>query len=102
MENRTVLTGLTPPQADGRACCWCGARTGRLVPVGVSETGGRVVACAGGRDWGRPCQGLVWAFVGFHAAGLFDTVGEMRAELERRRAERVPVGPPADPRIRCA
>ena len=46
----TVFTGLTPAQADGLACVACGEDytefPGNTVPVGVTEAGDQVFACA--------------------------------------------------------
>lgn len=51
MSDDTIISGLTPVQADGLACVECGveylhARVPH-VPVGRSETGSQVFACAG-------------------------------------------------------
>ena len=51
MSGDTILTGLTPSQADGLACVTCGADYLRVrvahVPVGRSATGSQVFACVG-------------------------------------------------------
>ncbi|RSM60389.1 hypothetical protein DMH04_54145 [Kibdelosporangium aridum] len=51
MNAETIITGLTPLQADGLACVVCGADYLRVrvphVPIGRSVTGSRVFACVG-------------------------------------------------------
>ncbi|MFF0144452.1 hypothetical protein ATK36_3371 [Amycolatopsis sulphurea] len=51
MSRDTLITGLTPVQADGLACATCGADYMRVpvphVPVGRSVTGSQVFACVG-------------------------------------------------------
>jgi hypothetical protein len=51
MSHDTLITGLTPVQADGLACTVCGADYLRVrvprVPVGRSVTGSQVFACVG-------------------------------------------------------
>ena len=51
MSSDTLITGLTPVQADGLACTVCGADYLRVrvphVPVGRSVTGSQVFACVG-------------------------------------------------------
>ena len=63
MNGDTILTGLTPVQADGLACVTCGADYLRVrvphVPVGRSVTGSQVFACVGycSDDARRPAGG---------------------------------------------
>ena len=49
MSKDTLISGLTPVQADGLACTVCGADYLRVraphVPVGRSVTGSQVFAC---------------------------------------------------------
>jgi hypothetical protein len=51
MSTEKIITGLTPPQADGLACVVCGADYLRVhvphAPVGRSITGSQVFVCAG-------------------------------------------------------
>lgn len=51
MSHDTIITGLSPLQADGLACVACGADYLRVsiphVPVGRSVTGSQVFACLG-------------------------------------------------------
>ncbi len=51
MSGDTIITGLTPIQADGLACVTCGADYLRVrvphVPVGRSVTGSQVFARVG-------------------------------------------------------
>jgi hypothetical protein len=58
----TIITGLTPAQADGIACVSCGADYLRVriphVPVARSRTGSQVFACAGCcQDEAQPAAG---------------------------------------------
>ena len=64
MSGDTIVTGLTPLQADGLACVTCGADYLRVrvahVPVGRSATGSQVFACVGccPNDERHPTEGV--------------------------------------------
>lgn len=47
MDLDRVWTGLATMQAAGLACVVCGCPLKIAAPVGRSETGGQVLACAG-------------------------------------------------------
>lgn len=73
-----TLTGLTDLQADGIACVWCSATHDDQVPVGYTEAGGQVFACA------ESCECVVRAFLRvFQPGGYVATLGELREAWER-------------------
>jgi hypothetical protein len=77
-----ALTGLTPEQAAGTACVWCAvdftAGDVPSVPVGRSETGGQVFACA------DRCEVVLEVFRGFERSRGY-TFPEFREHAARAR-----------------
>lgn len=84
--NERIFTDLSPEQADGRSCVWCGTDYLTVdvphVPVGFSDAGGQVFACVGA------CHGHAQALWIFEQKGLLAGLPELRRALEAERAAR--------------